>query len=106
MHRMFEFYKLFYRIGGKLPKRERYGIYATADHLCLDITQDLIRAALEPKSTKRVSLTQARIKIEMLKRFIRLMRELNTVPEKWYLQTEKELQEISKMTSGWLRYLG
>ncbi len=102
---MFEFYKLFYSIGGKLPKRERHGIYAIADRLCLDITQDFICAALEQKLVKRISLARARIRIETLKRFIRLMRELNIVHEKWYLQTEKELQEISKMTSGWLRYL-
>jgi hypothetical protein len=72
----------------------------------LDIAQDLICAALESRLGKRETLARARIRIEMLKRFIRLMRELNTVPEQWYLGTESELQEISKMTSGWLKYLG
>jgi hypothetical protein len=81
-------------------------VYATADHLCLDVMQDLVCAALEPKLTKRAPLARARIRIEILKRFIRLMRELNTVPEKWYLQTETELQEISKMLNGWIRYVG
>ena len=36
---------------------------------------------------------------------IRLMHELSIVPEKWYIATERELQDISKMFNGWLRYL-
>ncbi len=105
MHRVFEFYKLFYSIGAKLPKRERHGIYAAADKLCLDIIQDILSAALGQKPEKQISLTRARVRIETLKRLIRLMRELCIVHEKWYLQSEIELRDISKMTSGWLRYL-
>ncbi|MCC6934379.1 MAG: four helix bundle protein [Candidatus Yanofskybacteria bacterium] len=105
VHRIFEFYKLFYSIGGKLPKRERYGIYATADRLCISIIEDLIAGALETKALKRAPLVHARLRIEMLKRLIRLMHELKAVPEKWYIATEQELQEISKMLNGWIRYV-
>jgi hypothetical protein len=105
VHKAFEFYKLFYTAGGKLPKRERYGIYATADRLCLDVIQDLIGAALEPTATKRPLLIRARTRTELIKRLIRLMHELKAVSEKWYIDTQAELQEISKMLNGWIRYV-
>lgn len=67
--------------------------------------QGIIAAALQSKQEKIPILVAARTRIELIKCLIRLMHELNVVPEKWYVQTEQELQEISKMLNGWLRYL-
>lgn len=64
-----------------------------------------VSAALEAKQSKLSLLNALRIKIEILKRLIRLEHELNIITNKVYIKLEKELQEISKMTSGWIKLL-
>ncbi|MBU1180366.1 hypothetical protein KJ885_05465 [Patescibacteria group bacterium] len=39
-----------------------------------------------------------------MKKFIRLMHELNLIQLKNYLLLQKQLQEISKMATGWMKY--
>jgi hypothetical protein len=59
---------------------------------------------LEIKPNKIAPLNSARIKIETLKRLIRIASELNIINSKRYLELELDLQEISKMANGWLKY--
>jgi len=60
---------------------------------------------LEPKNNKLPILNSARIKIEVLKRLIRIIQELNIIEKKKYIELELDLQEISKMVTGWIKYL-
>jgi hypothetical protein len=105
IHTFVEFYKVFYAIGVKLPKRDRYGVYACLDRLCIDALQNLITAAFQSKSQKLSTLASVRVQIETAKRLLRLMCELNIFQQKWYVCLENELQEISKMLNGWIRYI-
>ena len=50
-------------------------------------------------------LSSTRIKIEVLKRLIRIAHELSIIDRKKYIILESDLQEISKMTNGWIKYL-
>ena len=65
----------------------------------------VITASLEIKNNKFPILNLARIKIEILKRLIRITYELNIIENKNYLDLEFDLQEISRMTNGWIKYL-
>jgi len=65
----------------------------------------IITASFEIKTNKFSLLNSARIKIEILKRLIRIASELNIIENKKYLDLELDLQEISKMTNGWIKYL-
>ncbi len=65
----------------------------------------IITAALELRENKLVILNSARIKIEVLKRLIRMTPDLNIIQIQKYVELESELQEISKMTNGWIKYL-
>jgi len=100
-----DFYKKIYFISQKIPKRDRFGIFAKIENICLEIINLIITASLEIKINKFPILTSARIKIETLKRLIRITYELNVIERKKYLNLESDLQEISKMTNGWIKYL-
>ena len=65
----------------------------------------LITAFFENKNSRMALLSTARIKIEVLKRIIRMMSELNIIKSEKYIELEIDLQEISKMTNGWIKYL-
>lgn len=65
----------------------------------------IIEAVYKQKSLKRPALEQARIKIELIKQFIRTAYEIKSLEERNYLRFATSLQEISKMTNGWIKYL-
>jgi len=68
----------------------------------MDLT---ITAALQSKSAKLPTLNSTRIKIEVIKRFIRLVGELDIIKNETYLELEKDLQDISKDTNNWMKSL-
>jgi len=89
----------------KIPKKDRFGIYLKIENVCLEIVSLTISAAFESKNNKLPILNSTRIRIELLKRLIRIIRELNIIENKKYIDLELDLQEISKMTAGWIKYL-
>ena len=105
IHIVCEFYKKIYLLSPKIPKKDRFGIYLKIENFCLDIVSLVITAALESKNDKFNTLNSARIKIETLKRLIRITQELKIIENKKYIILESNLQEISKMLNGWIKYL-
>lgn len=89
----------------KLPKKDRFGIYLKIENVILEIINLTIAASLETKINKLSILNLARIKIETLKRLLRIVYELKLIESRKYIGLESELQEISKMTNGWIKYL-
>jgi len=104
-HKICEFYKKIYLLSSKIPKKDKFGIFLKIENLCLEIMNLVITASLEAKINKFPILNSARIKIEILKRLFRVACELNIIENKKYINLESDLQEISKMTNGWIRYL-
>jgi len=105
VHKICEFYKKIYLLSPKLPKKDRFGIYLKIENICLEIMDFTITSSFEAKNNKFVILNSARIKIEVLKRLFRVAYELNIIENKKYINIELDLQEISKMTNGWIKYL-
>jgi len=71
----YELYKHIYSLANKIPKRDRFGIWMRVESLTLEAYENVINAAFLPKPEKQVLLKRARIKIEILKRLVRLARE-------------------------------
>lgn len=75
------------------------------ENLCLETLILILTAAFEIRPNKFPLLNSARIKIEVLKRLLRIAAELKIIGDKQYVGFELDLQEISKMTNGWIKYL-
>lgn len=105
VHKIGELYKNIYFLSGKIPKRDKFGIYSKVENICLEIFCLSISASFSAKSKKTEILSDARVRIELLKRLIRIMQELNLIEQRKYLELELDLQEISKMANGWIKYL-
>lgn|GEM_PF-2973087 len=65
----------------------------------------LIDAALESKPNKLQPLLTARVKIEKMKHFFRIINELDIIDIKKYISFEYSLQEVSKDTNNWISSL-
>jgi len=60
---------------------------------------------LSRRENKKALLEYLRIDIEVIKNLVRLENELKVIGDKKYFTLSAELLEISKMVSGWLKYL-
>ncbi len=102
---LIELYKLIYIQGCRLPKRDRFGINSKLENHLIEAWELAVAAALENKSLKLPHLNKLRIKIEIIKRLVRLEKELNIVDLRLYIDLSQKLQEVSKMTNGWIKFI-
>lgn len=84
---------------------DRFGIYSKIENIAVDCLELAIAAALTERDKKDVLVKKLKIEIETAKRLTRIIWELKIITDKKYLLFEQKLQQISKMASGWLRYL-
>lgn len=97
-------HKDIYTIGHKLPKRDKLGIHALVEALCIEILALAVKGAFQSRQIKLGTLELLRVKIEVLKHLIRTERELVITDEKTYLRLAEQLVVISKETNGWIVY--
>jgi len=97
----YDFYKEFYLEISHWPKPERYNLGAGSEKLILEILSGLLAAArnLNP----RFNLIQCNLKLQILKLFIRLAKDIGILKDKKYLFLESRILEIGKMLGGWLK---
>ena len=75
------------------------------ENICLDVFHNVVTAAFSSKESKLQALNSSKIKIEILKRLLRVANELDIVQKNKYIELEIDLQEISKMANGWIKYI-
>ena len=105
VHKIKQFYKDVYGLGNTISKRDKFGIYLKVENMSIDLISASIEAAFTHKDGKKPLLHELRTKIETLKQLIRVMNELGIIEMRPYIVLESELQEISKMANGWIKYL-
>ena len=105
VHVVRKLYKEVYLFGAKISKRNKLGIYSKIENCLVEILSLSIDAAYKPIFAKKSVLENTRIKIETTKQIVRTANEIGVIPEKQYLAWQSSLQEMSKMTNGWLKYL-
>ena len=105
VHNLSQFYQKLYVLGKKLPKRDRFGLHAKVEEICACAFELAITASFEEKLGKTPTIKNLRIKLEILKRMIRNSFELKIISEEKYVELFEDLEKISKMANGWLKYL-
>jgi len=90
---------------GKVSKRDKLGIYAKVENTLIESLALSIEATYRTRAEKKSVLESVRIKIEIEKQLIRTAYEIGALSEVQYLRWQLSLQEISKMTNGWIKYL-
>lgn len=105
VHISFEFYKKIYIISTRLPKKDKLGIFLRIENYCLRVIELLLETALTAKINKITHLEQLRIHLEIIKRLFRISYELSIISQKQFIELISILQEMSKMTNGWIKSL-
>jgi len=105
VHEISILYGELYKLGSSLTKRERFSIHKTTEEECLCALKLSIEAALERKGFKMGLVRGVSVQVEVLKHLVRSAHANGSIALPVYIEIQKRLQSISRMSSGWLKYL-
>jgi len=69
----------------------------------LDIIESLLLASQLSKNDKLPILEKASIKLNFLRVFLRLCRDVKAIDTKKYIEWEEAIDEIGRMLGGWIK---
>jgi hypothetical protein len=99
----YDLYKTFYGFRGGVQKQDRHTIWQQCENIVLDLVKDILRASKAYKAEKIPILDEASIKLNFLRVFLRLMKEVKTIDNKKYVALEELVDEIGRMLGGWIK---
>ncbi|OHA18086.1 MAG: hypothetical protein A2836_01700 [Candidatus Taylorbacteria bacterium RIFCSPHIGHO2_01_FULL_45_63] len=105
VHKIQNLYKNIYRLGTKIPKRDKLGIHSLFETICLTLMILAIESTFTRGVAKKPMLEKLRVKTEIAKQLLRTEYELSIITDTLYLDYVSQLVEISKMTTGWIQSL-
>lgn len=97
-------YELIHKLVFTFPKYERYTLGEKIQNTLLSSIELIIIANSSSKYEKEKILLKANSKIELLKIFIRIALNCKLIEVEKYLIISGKIQEIGKMTQGWIKY--
>ncbi|MFA4872083.1 MAG: diversity-generating retroelement protein Avd [Patescibacteria group bacterium] len=101
----YEFYKKLYEFRKIAPKQDKYAIFEKSENITLEILEGILIANQSPKPERITALKLVSVKLNMLRIFVRLMKDTRALDLKKYITLEEMINEIGKMLGGWLRSL-
>ncbi len=99
----YDLYKTFYGYRALIPKQDRYTIWQRCENIILDTLEGILLASQTSKLEKLPILEKASVKLNLLRVFVRLMKEMKTLDNKKYVALEVIIGEIGRMLGGWVR---
>lgn len=101
----YELYKEIYRLRGTIPKSDRYAIWQKVENTTLEVLEGILVAIGLSKNEKSGILEEASKKLNMLRVFIRLSKDVKAIDNKKYTTLQEKLDEIGRMLGGWIKSL-
>lgn len=86
-----------------IPKHDRYTVYMKAEESLLSVISSLFIASAVDKEQKLVVLEQASTELNLLRIFIRLLKDIKAFDNNKYLVLQSEIDEIGRMLGGWIK---
>lgn len=99
----YEFYKEIYSLRVTIPKSDRYAVWQRVENTTLEILENILVAIGLPKNEKTGILEEASKKLNILRVFVRLSKDVKAIDNKKYIILQEKLDEIGRMLGGWIR---
>lgn len=100
----YEFLKIIYRITKQFRKEFKYTLGAELQQLVWQILDTIIEANSQPDFKKEPYIRKISILFDKFKIRFRFAYEINLLTGKKFEFAQRELEEIGRMISGWLRW--
>ncbi len=99
----YDLYKTFYGYRTIIAKQDRYVIWQRSEDTTLEILEGILAASQSYKTDKLPALEKVSLKLNILRVFLRLMKDIKTLDNKKYLILESSIDEIGRMLGGWIK---
>jgi hypothetical protein len=99
----YELYKIFYGYRSTVSRQDRYTIWQRGETTILDILEGILLASQLSKIEKLPILQNVSLKINFLRIFVRLTKDIKAIDNKKYLRLQEMIDEIGRMLGGWIR---
>lgn len=99
----YDLYKTFYSYRLAVSKQDRYTLWQRCENIMLDVLEGILEASQLSKSDKLPILEKTSLKLNFLRVFLRLMKEVKAFDSKKYIVLEEMIDEIGRMLGGWIK---
>ena len=99
----YELYKEFYSLRNFVPRQDRYAIWQKCGNIILGILENILLASQLSKAEKLPALEKSSLKLNFLRVFFRLCKEIKVLDNKKYILLEEDIDEIGRMLGGWIK---
>jgi hypothetical protein len=99
----YELYKTFYGYRNTVSKQDRYTLWQRCENLILDVLESILWASQLSKADKLPILEKTSLKLNFLRVFLRLCKEVKAIDNKKYTLLQEIVDEIGRMLGGWIK---
>lgn len=99
----YELYKAFYAYRNNVNKQDRHTLWQRCESILLDVLENLLWASQLSKTEKLPVLEKTSLKLNFLRVFLRLCKEVKVIDAKKYIEWQEIVDEIGRMLGGWIR---
>lgn len=99
----YELYKEFYGLRNSVARQDRYTIWQRCENIILDILENVLWVSQMSKLEKLPILEKTSLKLNFLRVFFRLCKEIKVLDAKKYILFEEDINEIGRMLGGWIK---
>ena len=96
-------YKFFYSYRNTISKQDRYTLWQRCENLILDVLENILWASYLSKTEKLPVLEKTSLKLNFLRVFLRLCKEVKVIDNKKYILLQEIVDEIGRMLGGWIK---
>ena len=102
----FDLYRTFHTYRRIVPKAERFTLYERSENAILDMVETILEAGYSKSAQKALVLERASVKLNVIRFFVRLLKETRAIDIKKYAILQEMIDEIGRMLGGWIRSIG
>jgi hypothetical protein len=105
LKKAYDLYKMLDEYRKVIPKQHKFTIYMRSEEAILDVIEKFYEAGYLKGADRGNLLDKASTKLNMLRLFVRLMKDTKAIDSKKYILLQTSIDEIGRMLGGWIRSL-
>lgn len=99
----YDLYRILHDYRRLIPKHDRFTVFERCEQSLLDVIKGIILAGGQRGKDKIPTLENVNFQLNMLRVFIRLLKDIKAVDVKKYVSLESMIDEIGRMLGGWIK---
>jgi len=99
----YDLYRQFHHLRNKAAKQDRFTIYLKTENILLEIIEGILEASELSKNEKLPILKKTSLNLNLLRVFVRLLKDTKSIDLKSYALLEENIDEIGRMLGGWIK---